>query len=341
MEQQPKGEQNIDIDDTHDSVNPHPDGLSGFHGRVREDPHPDIDGLTQWPKSGLTEGYLDGFTTVIMRPPRGLKVPGLPYPIPDHDEPPPQGSNSSIHFPDGPEATHCYWGLPSVPIFLARSAINSTWEEPCGPEAYSKIKEIRPMQKHALHDVWEGNLAFKIHDVLDLHGVQWTSTDIACFGWKDDDPLHGRKKSPSFLVLWIGVMEPEGFNGLNAEQKAEYVRGVAQVIPECLKLLRQYGIDDVDVEIRHSTVALCGQLQAPLPSDPVPDERHPFTTAIGHTICSKDNMKSHGTGGFFVTAKGDPHRLLLVTARHVVFPEEDNRYFESIDASQSRHDVVL
>ncbi|KAJ3483757.1 hypothetical protein NLI96_g6110 [Meripilus lineatus] len=301
----------------------------GSHGGLRG---------TLWPESEYPTEQI--FPTRIIHVPAHFGGLGYPSPIPPNP-PSSWGPNHIIHFPDALEANRYYWGLPSVPLLLARSAINSTWEQPCGFEAYSQTKEFRSMPKHALHDVWEANLAFKIHDVLDSHDVQWTSTDIACFGWKDDGLWRGQNKSPSFLVLWIGVMEPDHFDEMNADRKAEYVRGVAQVIPECLKLLQQYGIDDVDVEIRHSAVTLCGQLQAPIPSDPVPDERHPFTTAIGHTICPKDNIKSHGTGGFFVTTKGDPNRLLLVTARHVVFPGGDNRHFENIDASQPRHDVVL
>ncbi|KAJ3483745.1 hypothetical protein NLI96_g6108 [Meripilus lineatus] len=240
------------------------------------------------------------------------------------------------------ESSHYYWGLPSVPFLLARSAINSYWEEPYGPEAYSRTKEFRPTpENHAIRDVWEANLAFKVHAVLESHGVEWTSTDIACFGWKDDDFFLCRRKSPSCLTLWIGVMKPEGFDEMNTEQKGKYVREVAHVIPECLALLHEYGIDDVDVEIRHSTVTLCGQLEAPLPLDPVPDERLPPNTTIGHTFRPKDNIKLRGSGGFFVTTKGDPNRLLLVTARHVLFPEGDNRHFNNIDANQPRHNVVL
>ncbi|KAJ3483736.1 hypothetical protein NLI96_g6109 [Meripilus lineatus] len=323
MEEKAKVERSAYKDDTDDSG---PSGsYSGSQGGLRQ---------TLWPEPK--------HPTKQILPTRIIHIPLGRYPSPILPKAPSsQGPNHTIHFPDALEANRYYWGLPSVPILLARSAINSTWEQPCGFEAYSKIKEFRPMQKHALHDVWETNLAFKIHDVLDSHDVQWTSTDIACFGWKDDGFWRGRNKNPSFLVLWIGVMEPDRFDEMNSDWKAEYVRGIAQVIPECLKLLQQHGIDDVDVEIRHSAITLCGQLQAPLPSDPVPDERHPFTTAIGHTICSRDNIKYHGTGGFFVTTKGDPNRLLLVTARHVVFPGGNNGYFENKNASQPRHDVVL
>ncbi|KAJ3483746.1 hypothetical protein NLI96_g6106 [Meripilus lineatus] len=273
----------------------------------------------------------------------GRYSPQIYPPRPPRALPTPTGQPSDIiHFPDELESSHFYWGFPSVPVLLARSAINSYWEEPYGPEAYSRIKEFRSIpENHAIHDVWEANLAFKVHAVLESHGVEWTSTDIACFGWKDDDFFLCRRKSPSCLTLWIGVMKPEGFDEMNTEQRGKYVREVAQVIPECLALLHEYGIDDVDVEIRHSAVTLCGQLQAPLPFDPAPDKRLPFTTAIGHTICSKDNIKLRGTGGFFVTSKGDPNRLLLVTARHVLFPEGDNRHFNNIRDNQPRHNVVL
>jgi len=46
-------------------------------------------------------------------------------------------------------------------------------------------------------------------------------------------------------------------------------------------------------------------------------------------------------GGFFFDEGGDGKRLLLATARHVVFPQGDNNLFEHKSESQCRHNVLV
>ena len=79
------------------------------------------------------------------------------------------------------EALTYYAGLPSRPVLVARSS-KTLWKAPDGPEAYSVIRKLRPIGNHALKEVWEDNLALKIHALLDSMKVDWTSTDVVRIG---------------------------------------------------------------------------------------------------------------------------------------------------------------
>jgi len=73
------------------------------------------------------------------------------------------------------EATQYYWGLYSKPRLIARTG--ESWDPPSGPGAYpQRIKELRSLGKHELFDVWEDNLALKVHNILNQHQVNWSST---------------------------------------------------------------------------------------------------------------------------------------------------------------------
>ncbi|KAJ7760926.1 hypothetical protein B0H16DRAFT_1719634 [Mycena metata] len=55
------------------------------------------------------------------------------------------------------EAGLYYRGLPSNPRLVARSG--APWHPATGPETYPRPKELRPIGKHAINDVWEEVLA--------------------------------------------------------------------------------------------------------------------------------------------------------------------------------------
>ena len=132
------------------------------------------------------------------------------------------------------EAKLYYVGLPSRPILVARSS-TTLWKAPTGPEAYCKPKELRPVGNHAIKEVWEDNLAYKLHALLDSIEVKWTRTDVVRIGDT------GECSAP--VILWIGVMPAS----LSADD------GVV-VACKCRELLEKKDITDVDVEIRESVV---------------------------------------------------------------------------------------
>ncbi|KAK7447031.1 hypothetical protein VKT23_014244 [Stygiomarasmius scandens] len=250
----------------------------------------------------------------------------------ENNSPPTTILSSSPTLPSPPsqmEVKFYYAGLPSSPVLVARTG--APWKAPTGPEAYRVIRELRPVGNHALklQEVWEDNLAFKLHTLLDSMKVKWTSTDVVRIGNADE--------SFAPVVLWIGVI-PASLSGDD---------GVV-VAFKCQGLLREYDITDVEVEIRESVVTrLAGPrlLTSTLSFDPTADLRDPLTTTLGLPISvhsSQTTPQPEGTGGLFITESGKPNKLLLLTARHVVFAPDSkqNELFEH-NVSQARHNVML
>ncbi|KAG8685631.1 hypothetical protein FRC11_010304, partial [Ceratobasidium sp. 423] len=136
------------------------------------------------------------------------------------------------------------------------------------------------------------------------------------------------------VVLWIGVV-PGSLSGDD---------GVV-VAFQCWKLLEEDGITDVEVEIRESVITRSAgpKLLKPATSDfdPTIDIREPLTTTPSLPICPQSTSWTEGTGGFFIVEGGN-NRILLVTARHVIFPsgKSKNEFFEHKD-SQPHHYVNL
>ncbi|KAJ7226228.1 hypothetical protein C8J57DRAFT_1093524, partial [Mycena rebaudengoi] len=167
-------------------------------------------------------------------------------------------------------------------------------------------------------------VVFKVRDLLDLMKVKWTSTDVVRIG------NAGESSAP--VILWIGVM-PASLAGND---------GIA-VASSCRQLLVENHLTDVDVEICESVVTRSAGpklLTSVYSSDPTVDVHEPLTSALGLPICGQSAPWAEGTGGFFITEGGNTERLLLVTARHVIFPDE-NKHFERKYDSQRRYNVRL
>jgi len=195
--------------------------------------------------------------------------------------------------------------------------VGPPWEAPTGPEAYQVHKELRAAGNHVLREVWEDNLALKVHALLDSMRVEWTSTDVVRIG------NTGESSAP--IILWIGVM-PASLSGDD---------GVI-VVSKCLDLLREKNITDVEVEIRESVVIHSDGPRFLTPDFDLSPICEPLTLTLGIPICAQARPLTGGTGGFFIAEGGRPERLLLVTARHVVFKPDrnENKHFECTDDSQ-------
>jgi hypothetical protein len=85
-------------------------------------------------------------------------------------------SSSSLQPSSKLEALRYYNGLPSAPVLVARTG--TPWKVPDGPEAYLKIRDLRVVGNHPFKEVWEDNLALKLHTLLDSMRVKWTSTSV-------------------------------------------------------------------------------------------------------------------------------------------------------------------
>ncbi|KAJ7457634.1 hypothetical protein B0H11DRAFT_2160733 [Mycena galericulata] len=219
------------------------------------------------------------------------------------------------------EAVHYYAGLPSRPVLVARTS-TAPWHVPTGPEAYLVPRELRPVGHHALKEVWEDNLVLKVHDLLDSMRVNWTSIDVLRIG------NAGQASAP--VILWIGVT-PKSLSGND---------GVV-VASRCQDLLASHQITDVNVEIRESIVSRGAQFLAPTHElDRTAPYREPLTLTLGISICAPDNLNAEGTGGFFVSEGGSTSKLFLVTARHVLFGQNDNETVRYRSSSQRRRNVA-
>ncbi|PBK83108.1 hypothetical protein ARMGADRAFT_679182 [Armillaria gallica] len=243
------------------------------------------------------------------------------------DIPPPQSSFFTLPSPPSEmEAKSYYAGLPSFPVLVARTG-TTPWKAPTGPEAYRELKELCAVGNHALKEAWEGNLALKLHALLDSMKVQWTSTDVV--------RIRNVGESSAPVILWIGVMPAS----LSCDD------GVV-VASKCRELLVEYNIADVDVEIRESVVTRSAGpklFTSAYSFDSTEDVRDPLTTTLGLPICAQSTPWAEGTGGFFITEGRSTERLLLVTARHVLFTPDknDNKHFEYKNDSQRRYNVTL
>lgn len=205
------------------------------------------------------------------------------------------------------EARLYYAGLPSVPRLVARTG-TTPWEAPAGLlEGDYKTKELHVVGDHAIKDVWEDKLGPRLHDLLEMTKVQWTSLDVVRI------KTSGETQAP--IVLWIGVM-PTTLSGEDG----------ANVAFKCQGLLGEYNINDIDVEIRESIVTRSSSPKLLTPdftfeTTAMAGFRESLSPTLGIPICS-ESTSSNGTGGFFIREDGNT-RLLLVTARHVVLPSHN------------------
>ena len=239
------------------------------------------------------------------------------------------------------EARGWYHGLPSHPKLIARTGSLPFELVPsfdAGFPDHPETKELRVVGEHKIRDVWEDDLALKIHALLDEKQVDWTSTDVVWIA-TIDEPKGGNN-----VVLWIGVV-PESLS---------YERGI-DVALRCQRVLADdYGIEDVDVEIRTSRVVkaadarprLCEPVSCCQDNEKRLGVMETLAYTLGIPICGRDTQGVEGTAGFFLDEKGegDGERLLLVTARHVVLPDlDDDEGFEHKEEGEERklRDVLV
>jgi hypothetical protein len=225
------------------------------------------------------------------------------------------------------EAMFYYSGLPSSPKLVYRTG-TTPWTKPTGPEAYRQLKELCPVFGHKLNIVWK-DLGPKVCQFLDSQGVRWTTIDVVRFLKVEE----GEAVGP--VVLWIGVA-PETLFSEDAHTSAN----------GCLDLLKEFDITDVEVEYRESTYTRSAGPKFLKPvSDvhPTIDVRGPLTPALGLSIAAQATPDVEGTGGLYLAEGGDSKKILLITARHVVFPTKEgpNVNYTYANTSAPRCKVLL
>lgn len=127
-----------------------------------------------------------------------------------------------------------YYGLHSKARLIARTG-STPWEEPTGPEASWRAKELGVTGSHEISKVWD-TLAPKVLDILKRGQVDWTSVDLLRIGYDDEYPKP--------VVVWIGI-DPDS----QVPYKVNYDTAV-----QCKQVLIDHDIKDVEVEMRGSRV---------------------------------------------------------------------------------------
>lgn len=225
-----------------------------------------------------------------------------------------------------PEAKFYYWGLPSNPRLVYRTG-TLPWEMPTGPDARPEKKELRPVFEHKLTAFWEV-LGWKIRDFLDSVEVRWTTIDVVRFIKVEK----GKTIGP--VILWIGVT-PKTLSGKGAKTAAY----------GCLDILKVVEITDIEVEFRESVY-----IESAGPNFLEPDNARPFaefcgplTPALGLSISAQATSDTGGTGGLYLAEGGDSKNILLLTARHVLFPtgKVPNTNYARTNKSAPRRNVLL
>lgn len=154
-------------------------------------------------------------------------------------------------------------------------------------------------------------IRFKVVELLDNRRILLTSVDLARFRWEEQNTDGHSETFTSRVTIWIGVL-PDSTTGDAAFESSQ----------DIIDLLKTHGIHDIDVAYRESVAhPLAGpELLAPV------DDLHPLrdladwvTTALCLPIAGLKTMNKQGSLGFYFR---DGEDLFGVTARHVLFPED-------------------
>ncbi|KAI5985213.1 hypothetical protein EDC04DRAFT_2590467 [Pisolithus marmoratus] len=196
---------------------------------------------------------------------------------------------------------------------------------PEGPEAYRHLKHLYPVYDHKLGDKWE-DIRPMVRDLLDEQQVRFSTIDLVRFRMVRGQQAPG--VSP--VVIWVGVLpstltSEDAFNSANA----------------ILALLDNEGITDVDVEFRESVFRRSAGVELYEPASDFDVTKHvidPLTTALGVPIAAAKTPHIQGTMGFYFKDGDD---LYGVTARHILFPADEDNSDYTYKSSGPRREVLL
>nr|GAT59150.1 predicted protein [Mycena chlorophos] len=229
------------------------------------------------------------------------------------------------------EARNRYRGFPSQPLCIARSNISTR------PWSLNGLNEASLMTlwlpdpgcTNLSPEIWHKELAKIVERTLSENNVSWTSVDLVRIGRSDDG------ETAAQTIVWVGV-KAKSLTREKGQRLCVILVGI----------LRDHGVDDVEVEFRESSVSLLvnvgpgPSLLAPNTSDPfdfAAEQRHCFTWALGIPIAvdTDEQRTTSGTAALFL----DGGKLLL-TARHVVLPAKQGNSRFAAEESSVDYNVV-
>ncbi|KAK6359597.1 hypothetical protein TWF696_000747 [Orbilia brochopaga] len=218
-----------------------------------------------------------------------------------------------------PGAISDFYGLPSNPRCVFRTG--DFW-----PRQWGDRRESRPVLNHPISEVWD-SLGVTIYQHLDSLNILWTSIDPVRFGMREG-------AESTALHLWIAVV-PGSLSLSDAQMAAD----------GCKNILADAGFDDVEVAFRESLYRTSAgpQLLHLMPEPDLDDLQKPFSTALGLHIASREMPYFEGTAALYIKESSQSDRVLLLTARHVVFPPSvfKNETYVCKSTSKREHEILL
>lgn len=238
--------------------------------------------------------------------------------------------------PSEEEQQRYYYGLPSQPKLVARSS-TTPWRPQQDQWPIGKL--LDPVGKHKIVGLWNDSTGPLRRDILNAVAyLNWTAIDILRIGYERKNELTGEIfDHPVTLFISVG------------EDSTPWPLGHATVM-QCFRILQQYGIIDVNVEMKESRVTpfashppaspillertelsvappTIPKLSAAAVSEPL-DFHGLFSEYLGQCIASSD-LTAEGTKCLYLRDRNNG-KILALTCRHVVFssvhPTTEYRY---------------
>jgi hypothetical protein len=174
----------------------------------------------------------------------------------------------------------------------------------------------------------------KVIKLLDQRDIRHSSVDLVRFSWleknEDNEDDEDETVYTTPVTIWVGIL-PDTLTGEAAFHSANDILG----------LLKEHGIADVEIAYRESvyTPSSGPELFAPVSDlDPLKAVIDPLTTALGLPIAGLKTLKMQGTMGFYFRVGTE---LYGVTARHVLFPEDEGNYEYAYEAGPKKKVVLM
>ncbi|KAF5649146.1 uncharacterized protein FTJAE_1142 [Fusarium tjaetaba] len=229
-----------------------------------------------------------------------------------------------------------YHGLPDSPNLVARSA-TTPWNGPvndwddCG-------RIFDPVEKHAVVPLWNDSTGPVRRKILEaVQDIDWNAIDILRFGSADFKDRHLVR--PVILVVSV---EPDSTTWLDG-------RAVAL---KCRDILREHGINDVEVEIKESKITqCCSSDQDQTESEPPTAKLIPHIPTLqeegfrrdsiqvseflGTKIAPSRNPTREGTKGLYLRIR-NTETVVALTCRHVVVGSKEENIDFCHDVNNSR-----
>ncbi|KAF5989514.1 hypothetical protein FBULB1_800 [Fusarium bulbicola] len=232
----------------------------------------------------------------------------------------------SLQEPSERERRMYYHGLPSGPKLIARSS-TTPWNQ---PREWPDRKRLYVATGHAIQQPWnDPNGSLQRLIIATLDGIDWTAIDILRIGYESiGDDYRRVPERPVTMLISVSTNS-------TTFQEAE------AAIVACKRILAQFNLDDVEVEIKESIVTTAASSPSSAPSDPTADRDprrlHPgpfdndikyrylrdISEYIGTPMGTPFPLRHYKEGSKGIYLHDSNGTAYVLTCRHVLFPPKD------------------